>query len=347
MERVRTTIIVSTYNRPASLRHAVQSAIDQQDTDWQLLVIGDCCGPETGDTLAQINDPRVNYVNLPERCGEQSGPNSVGLLLTQTPYVAFLNHDDVWFPDHLQTGLQCLDANDADFFMGRAAFAAPTQLEPDRLVFTEASPVAPRYADGFCLKPFYFEPCSAWILRTEAAHSVGAWNASTDLYRTPLEDWVFRAWRRGLKLVSTDAVTVIKPRVLQNTPAGQFGYNQTLEDYGYWAKGTRKDPEGLRRLIADDLVRARAAGIERSFEWEANSKTGLAAQLAAGLNRKTAWLYRLTGYDWFDRIHQRRGLDRGRALRKALKRRTGETLQPRPDLNLLLADAREQLRIAR
>jgi glycosyltransferase involved in cell wall biosynthesis len=149
------TIVLSTYDRPDALQYTIESVQAQTIENWVLLVVGDACGPETEDVVAEFRDPRIKYVNLPERCGEQSGPNSVGLALADTDYIALLNHDDIWLPDHLEIGLDGLKRSSADLFVSRAAFSIKTPLETDRLTFTEISPPRRRLEEAFW-RPFFY-----------------------------------------------------------------------------------------------------------------------------------------------------------------------------------------------
>ena len=110
----RVAVVIATYHRPQLLRLAVQSVISQTFTDWQLLVVGDACADETAEVVASFGDPRISFVNLSVNIGEQSGPNNVGLARTTAPRVAFLNHDDLWFPDHLAIAVDTMDARHAD-----------------------------------------------------------------------------------------------------------------------------------------------------------------------------------------------------------------------------------------
>ena len=123
MNQVIVTIIIATYNRPDTLKAAIRSVLNQTLKNWKLLVIGDNCDDRTDMLMMEYLDPRIQYFNLPERFGEQSGPNSVGLSLVETPYVSFLNHDDIWLQDHLEVGIQLIEKGNFDFFIGGTAFS--------------------------------------------------------------------------------------------------------------------------------------------------------------------------------------------------------------------------------
>ncbi len=66
------TIVTATYNRPASLRLAIRSALLQTLRDWRLIVIGDACDDRTAIVIEEFRDERITYINLPVRCGEQA-----------------------------------------------------------------------------------------------------------------------------------------------------------------------------------------------------------------------------------------------------------------------------------
>jgi glycosyltransferase involved in cell wall biosynthesis len=96
------TVIVPTYNYSSVLRHAIRSVLWQTYSNFELLVIGDSCTDDSGAVVAAFDDARVTWLNLEENFGTQSGPNNAGLDRAAGRYVAYLGHDDVWHPWHLQ-----------------------------------------------------------------------------------------------------------------------------------------------------------------------------------------------------------------------------------------------------
>lgn len=337
------TVVVSTYNRPAALMHAIGSVQLQTEKSWVMLVIGDHCDPETGAMIEGLRDPRIRYINLPLRSGEQTTPNSVGLSVARTPYVAFLNHDDVWFPDHLQTAKGALDSG-ADFFAGRAAFAFDPEEDDHQTApaFTEASPPGRTYSQAFAGPFFLFEPISAWAVRREAALKVGRFRPGAIVYRSPLQDWVLRAWRAGLSLSASAPITVLKnnARIVRGHTARSYDYEVNgLEDWVAEIAAGRA--EALRKRVEDEIIRNshRARSLQSCFAFLPD----LDAALMPALTQQAAEIYLRTGEDPVGRICEEAGYGAGWLMRMVLQSRTGEALPPPPALRDMVIFARQAL----
>ncbi len=264
------TIVLATYNRPDTLQAAIRTVLGQTYPHWRLLVLGDGCGDETRAAVAAFPDPRIRYFNLPMRAGEQSGPNSVGLALAATPYLAFLNHDDLWLPDHLATGLDTLQGTGADFYIGTSAFAFGTRMIGEGTLMPSFSEIhGPGRRPGHSVLPVTvaqrraFEPASAWLLRTAPAQQVGYWRGRDSTPgTTPLRDWVARAWRAGLHIVFGERLTVLKvtTHVARRDAIGKGQYHGRSEEHAaLLAKLSAMSPETLRREILAEVGSGRAS----------------------------------------------------------------------------------------
>src|SRR5438105_4413192 len=108
------SVVLATYNRSNVLKFAIETVLWQSYSNWELLVIGDCCTDNTEELMSQFSDSRIHFHNLPENIGEQSGPNNEGCRRARGEYIAFLNHDDLWFPDHLEKSVSHLQSTGSD-----------------------------------------------------------------------------------------------------------------------------------------------------------------------------------------------------------------------------------------
>lgn len=201
------SVVLATYNRSRVLAHAIESVRRSSLTDWELLVVGDRCTDDSGDVVASFTDPRIAFVNLPDNTGEQSGPNNEGLRRARGRYVAFLNHDDMYFPDHLASGVEWLERTSADLVWSPLLVALPVamaDLEAGRWRFRLSG-----VPFGEAYDPRIFVFASAWILTRELASRIGAWRPARETFVTSSQDWLFRAWRSGARMRVTAGVSVL------------------------------------------------------------------------------------------------------------------------------------------
>jgi len=205
-------VVVSTFDRPETLCVAVASALAQTIAPLEVIVIGDACDARTGEALACIDGP-VRYINLSERHGEQAIPNSAGSAIARGDLVAYLNHDDVWLPHHLETALEEMEGADRRWHVGAAAFSEspPTDAVDGTLAFTDRTLVERTIAAAFFRANRYLEPVSSWVVDVRALEHIGWWRSARDLYRTPTQDLALRLWRRFGEPALSDDITVLKP----------------------------------------------------------------------------------------------------------------------------------------
>ncbi|MET1079665.1 MAG: glycosyltransferase [Pseudomonas sp.] len=345
------TIVLATYNRPDVLGLTLQSVLLQTERRWQLLVIGDRCDERTQAVINDIGDPRIRYLNLTTRCGEQAGPNSVGLQLATTEFIALLNHDDLWLPDHLEQALTCLQGSGKDLYVARAAFGYEPDTQGDRRqrpLFREANPLHRKLRHAYTTAPFMFEPCSSWVLRKSLADKVGPWRSGRDLARTSLQDWMMRAWRAGAQLCSVPAITVLKFNTHHQASA------QAIKQYEW---GNREQasmlaviastrPEAVRQLLEDDLHYSRQAQLRirdpMLFLRQPHSRLeGWCGRLL--LSRLAAGWYWLTAQDGYDLYNRRWGKPRGSQIAAVVGARVGEAFPPAYDMATLLRQAQDGL----
>jgi glycosyltransferase involved in cell wall biosynthesis len=100
------SVIIATYNWSAALRCAVRSVLLQTLQDFEILVVGDGCTDDTEAVVADFKDPRIRWHNLETNWGSQWAPNNFGLQHAAADWVAYLGHDDIWYPTHLEAILR-------------------------------------------------------------------------------------------------------------------------------------------------------------------------------------------------------------------------------------------------
>ena len=243
------SIVIATYNRARVLAHAIESVRRSTITDWELLVVGDHCTDETGDVVASFGDARITYINLPHNVGEQSGPHNEGISRARGRYLAFLNHDDLYFPDHLASAVAWLERTQADLVWSPLLVALPAR--PEALAAGTRHFRLSGVVDGDDYDPRVFVFASAWVMTRELATRVGPWRAARDTFVSSSQDWLFRAWRSGARLRLQPSVGVL---VL---PAGARGGSYAAREspeHDHYAAEMRDNPRFRDVALADAAI---------------------------------------------------------------------------------------------
>lgn len=103
------SVITATYNRNLWIRESIQSVIDQKFTDWELIVVNDGGGPEAGEIVSGFRDSRIRYV--PAQHGGLAHALNRGLEHARGKYIAFLDDDDIYYPEHLEKLAAAMESN--------------------------------------------------------------------------------------------------------------------------------------------------------------------------------------------------------------------------------------------
>lgn len=102
------SVIIPTFNRSKFLISAINSVINQTYKDMEIIVCDDRSTDNTSDVLKKLIDGRIKYVM---NCGIK-GPSSTrntAILSAEGEYIAFLDDDDEWLPNKIETQLNVLE----------------------------------------------------------------------------------------------------------------------------------------------------------------------------------------------------------------------------------------------
>lgn len=103
LPRALVATIIPTCRRPDTLVQAVRSALSQSVSDHVVLVVDDGAGlPDLPE------DDRLVAVSLSRNTARAGVVRNVGIALTRSTYLAFLDDDNEWRPEHLAVALDAL-----------------------------------------------------------------------------------------------------------------------------------------------------------------------------------------------------------------------------------------------
>lgn len=102
----RVSVVIPTYNSAAMVKEAIESALAQSYSDFEIVVIDDGSTDDTEGVVRQYGD-RVRYFKQ-ENQGVSAARNA-GIKHSSGEYVAFLDSDDLWLPEKLAEQIPLFD----------------------------------------------------------------------------------------------------------------------------------------------------------------------------------------------------------------------------------------------
>ncbi|MCE7765142.1 glycosyltransferase [Pseudomonas putida] len=218
------SIILTTYNRPALLRDALNSIAHQSFKDFDVVLVNDN-GDPVESLLAEYDFP-VTYI----RQGRNRGPaaaRNAALHLARGRYVVYLDDDDLYLPDHLETLAKALDTHpdsvvytDAVFIQETIAAGKRTEVAREQRYPHEA------YSRERLLVNNYI-PINTFACPRALALAVGDFDESL----AGLEDWDFLMRLSARSAFHHVRCETVEVRMRRDDSAPARRSEQALKDY--------------------------------------------------------------------------------------------------------------------
>lgn len=104
------TVIVPTYNRPGLLAEALESILRQTCQDLEIIVINDA-GVDVHDVIAGLSGGGdIIYIEQSRNKGLAAARNA-GIQAARGKYIAYLDDDDIFYPNHIETLVAFLEGS--------------------------------------------------------------------------------------------------------------------------------------------------------------------------------------------------------------------------------------------
>ena len=105
------SVVVPTYNRADLLEEAIQSVLQQEYANWELLVVDDGSTDDTGEVLDRYgSEDRIRTFRQPN--SGQAVARNQGIRNARGEFVAFLDSDNRWLPHKLRAQAEYLAEHD-------------------------------------------------------------------------------------------------------------------------------------------------------------------------------------------------------------------------------------------
>jgi len=241
------SVVVPVFNRQEKAERALRSALGQEGlgpNSFEVIVVDD---GSTRPFAIGSNDDRVRVLRQRQNAGPAAARNA-GIKAARGDFIAFLDSDDVWFPDKLAQQLELFNTLAAEHDPSRLIISCGFYY-PHR-VFQRLEARIPREAhtlDVFAAG-CWFSPGSTQFAHRSVYERIGLPDES--LRRLEDYEWTLRFARQGGSLRVCTCVGVIVAPSYATNPTHIFESTDRIsEKFG---------PEGEEALARDDYARVLA-----------------------------------------------------------------------------------------
>jgi glycosyltransferase involved in cell wall biosynthesis len=124
------SVVIPTYNRGRLLcDRAISSVLRQTYQNFEIVIVGDNCTDNTNELLRNIDDKRIRFYNLSKRGNYPADPKKRWLVAGVVPankclklargeWIASLDDDDEFSPDHLEVLFEYAQRNKFEMVYG-------------------------------------------------------------------------------------------------------------------------------------------------------------------------------------------------------------------------------------
>jgi glycosyltransferase involved in cell wall biosynthesis len=193
------TVIIATYNSSRTLYYTLKSLLNQTFQDFEAWIVGDGCTDDSEKIVMSFSDERLNWFNRKSNSGSQGAPNNEGLRRAKGKFIAYLGHDDLWFPWHLSGLISFIQKTNADLVHPLSAVFSPGGLE-----YTVGPPSTGRTYENH----FVFPSC--WLHHRHVIEDCGVWGDHLRLSRGVDMDFQRRVYLAGKQILFYPQLSLLK-----------------------------------------------------------------------------------------------------------------------------------------
>lgn len=95
------SVVIPLYNKQNYVQETIKSVLEQSFQDFEIVVVNDGSTDKSATVVESIEDKRIRLIHQ-ENAGVSVARNR-GIKEAKADYIAFLDADDIWLPEFLQT----------------------------------------------------------------------------------------------------------------------------------------------------------------------------------------------------------------------------------------------------
>lgn len=179
---MKVSVVIPMYNSASFIEKTLRCVLAQDFQDFEVIVVNDGSTDGSSDVVRAIGDPRIRVIDKPNT--GVSDTRNVGNAAARGEYIASLDSDDYWYPDHLSEAMAFFDANPYVVWYGARQYS---------IAFDEPPPEHRRQLRCFKKRNFFVDGkryihSSSMVFRRDIIGRCGKYPIDMAYF----EDWMFQ-----------------------------------------------------------------------------------------------------------------------------------------------------------
>lgn len=213
------SVIIPLYNKELSITNTVQSVLDQTYQNFEIVIINDGSTDSSIKAVEAINDNRIRLIHQ-ENQGVSAARNR-GIKEAKYEWIAFLDGDDLWEPNHLEEVTKMME-----IYPDEKVFVTSFVYSDNRPMFKH-----PRQTPIFKIENYFKEAIkeslmwtSIVVVNKECFDKVGVFNETLNRGED-LDLWARLA--REYAIIKSSIVTAIYRIEAENRSSASFNIERS------------------------------------------------------------------------------------------------------------------------
>ena len=180
LNKMKISVIIPCHNAGAWIDDALASVAAQTFPATEVLVIDDS---STDDSAARAENNKVVHQVIHVSCRNAAAARNIGIEQACGDWIAFLDADDLWLPDHLERAVSALRGTSDVAYLAHNKLQVFSAKGESRLIARDTAPPVRRLTSGlsddafvnwWCRKAWFFP--GALVANREALLETGAFD---------------------------------------------------------------------------------------------------------------------------------------------------------------------------
>ena len=179
---MKVSVVIPMYNSASFIDKTLKCVLAQTFNDFEVIVVDDGSTDGSADVVRAIGDARIQVIDKPNT--GVSDTRNVGLRAARGEYIASLDSDDYWYPDHLSEAMAFFEEHLDVKWYGARQYSIPYGTEP---------PHRSKHNRDFGRRNFFIDGkryvnSTNLVFRREVLKECGEYPSGVRYF----EDWIFQ-----------------------------------------------------------------------------------------------------------------------------------------------------------